>query len=246
MRLDQYMVSKELVKSRSQATDYIKRGLVLVNDQEILKPGYQVSDTDLIKCIEKEHFVSRAGEKLHHALIEFDMKLNGKIIMDIGSSTGGFTECSLKQGASLVYAYDVGTDQMDIELKKDKRIKLFEQTNILDVDIPKVDVCLIDVSFTSILPILEHLKGFDKEMVALIKPQFEAGHNQFKGVIKDKKMYKNILNHVIFEIDQMGYHIINLKKAHIKGKKGNQEYVLHIDGSQYAHKDFKEMIGEVL
>jgi 23S rRNA (cytidine1920-2'-O)/16S rRNA (cytidine1409-2'-O)-methyltransferase len=240
------MVSKELVKSRSQATDYIKRGLILVNDKEVLKPGYQVSESDLIKCIEKEHFVSRAGEKLHHALIEFDINLDGKIVMDIGSSTGGFTECSLQHGALLVYAYDVGTNQMDLELRKDARIKLFEQTNILDVDLPEVDVCLIDVSFTSILPILNHLKGFNKEIVALIKPQFEAGHNHFKGVIKDKKMYKNILNHVILEIDQMGFHIVNLKKAHIKGKKGNQEYVLHIDGSKYAHKDFREMIGEVL
>lgn len=246
MRLDLYMVENKLVKSRSQATDYIKRGLVLVNGKEILKPGYQVNNTDLIKCIEKEHFVSRAGEKLHHALNEFNINLDGKIVMDVGSSTGGFTECSLLNGASLVYAYDVGTDQMDSELKKDKRIKLFEQTNILDVNIPKVDVCLIDVSFTSILPILNHLKGFDKEIIALIKPQFEAGHNKFKGVIKDKKMYKNILNHVILEIDQMGFHIINLKEADIKGKKGNQEYVLHIDGSKYSHKDFKEMIGEVL
>ncbi len=246
MRLDLYMVSKKLVKSRSQATDYIKRGLVLVNDKEVLKPGYQVSDDDLIKCIEKVHFVSRAGEKLHHALIEFDIKLDGKIVMDVGSSTGGFTECSLNHGAALVYAYDVGTNQMDIKLRNDERIKLFEQTNILDVDIPEIDVCLIDVSFTSILPILNHLKGFQKEIIALIKPQFEAGHNQFKGVIKDKKMYKNILNHVALEIDQMGYHIVSLKKAHIKGKKGNQEYVLYMNGLKEGHKDLKEMIGEVL
>lgn len=246
MRLDQYMVLEKLVKSRSQATDYIKRGLVLVNEQEVLKPGYQVSDTDLIKCIKNVRFVSRAGEKLHHALIEFDMKLNGKIVMDVGSSTGGFTECSLNQGASLVYAYDVGSNQMDEDLRKDVRIKLFEQTNILDVDIPDVDVCLIDVSFTSILPILNHLKGFKKEMIALIKPQFEAGHNHFKGVVKDKKMYKNILTHVISEIDQMGFHIIDLKKAHIKGKKGNQEYVIHIDGDMDPTIDFKQMIGEAL
>ncbi len=246
MRLDQYMVKEKLVKSRSQATDYIKRGLVLVNNQEVLKPGYQVSDTDLIKSIEKVHFVSRAGEKLHHALIEFGISLNGKIVIDIGSSTGGFTECSLNQGASLVYAYDVGTDQMDSDLKKDKRIKLFEQTNILDVEVPMVDVCLIDVSFTSILPILSHLKGFDKEMIALIKPQFEAGHNHFKGVVKDKKMYKNILSHVLSDIEQMGYHIIDLKKAHIKGKKGNQEYVLHIDGHKQMKKEIREMIGDVL
>lgn len=246
MRLDQYMILNKLVKSRSQATDFIKRGLVLVNQKEVLKPGFTVNEEDLIEIIEETHFVSRAGEKLHHALNEFKLMLNDKIVADIGSSTGGFTECSLSHGAKLVYAYDVGTDQMDVELSKDKRIKLFEQTNILDVELPEVDVCLIDVSFTSILPILRHINAFNHEIIALIKPQFEAGRNQFRGVIKDMKIHKRILTDVIDEISQMGYQIVNLKKAHIKGKKGNQEYVLYISHLKEGHKDFKEMVGDVL
>jgi len=246
MRLDQYLLEKNFVKTRSQATDYIKRGLVFINDTIIDKPGYQVSPNDLIKLSEEKHFVSRAGEKLYHALIDFSIDLNGKVIIDIGSSTGGFTECSLQQGALKVFAYDVGKDQMDETLKNDKRVVLHEQTNFLDVDIPLADVVLIDVSFTSILPIMYHLIGFNKEIIALIKPQFEAGHNKFKGVLKDKKVHEHILKNVLDEIKEIGFHMIDLKKAHIKGKKGNQEYILYINQNIKSHMDMKKVIGDVL
>lgn len=246
MRLDQYLLTKQLVKTRSQATDYIKRGLVCINDVVIEKPGYQVKSDDLIKLIEEKHFVSRAGEKLYHALIDFKVDLNGKVVIDIGSSTGGFTECSLEQGAHKVYAYDVGKDQMDQDLRKDKRIVLYEQTNFLDVDMPLADVCLIDVSFTSILPIMKHLQGFNQEVIALIKPQFEAGHNKFKGVLKDKKVHEHILRDVLEQIESLGFHMVDLKKAFIKGKKGNQEYILYINGQIKSHMDMKKVIGDVL
>ena len=245
MRLDQYLLKMSLVKSRSQATDYIKRGLVLNHDEIILKPSYQVKPTDLIKLKEQMHFVSRAGEKLYHALIDFDISFNDKVVIDIGSSTGGFTDCALSHGARKVYSYDVGTEQMDIRLKNNPKVFLHEQTNILDVDIPSADVCLIDVSFTSILPIIEHLKGFDKEILALIKPQFEAGHNKFKGVLKDKKMHEQILRSILTSISEMGFHLRGLKKSYIKGKKGNQEYVLYIK-QKNQHFDINKAIGEVL
>ncbi len=246
MRLDQYLLEKNLVKSRSQATDYIKRGLVLNNEIVITKPGYQVKDEDLIKLVEEKHFVSRAGEKLYHALIDFNIDLNDKVVIDIGSSTGGFTECSLEKGAKLVYAYDVGSNQMDENLKKDSRIILNEQTNFLDVNRPEADMCLIDVSFTSILPIMKHLKGFDKEILALIKPQFEAGHNKFKGVLKDKKVHEHILKNIVEEVLSLGFHIVDLKKAFIKGKKGNQEYILYINNDYKGHIDTKKVIGDIL
>lgn len=246
MRLDQYLLEKNLVKSRSQATDYIKRGLVLKNDEVIHKPGYQVKAEDLIKLEDKKHFVSRAGEKLFHALIEFDIDLYAKVVIDVGSSTGGFTECALDRGAKKVYAYDVGSAQMDVELKKDERIHLFEQTNFLDVDVPKADVCLIDVSFTSVLPIIRHLKDFKKEMLILIKPQFEAGHNRFKGVLKDKKVHEHILKNIIDEALSLGFHVVGIKKSFIKGKKGNQEYVLYINSDYNGHIDIRKAIGDVL
>jgi 23S rRNA (cytidine1920-2'-O)/16S rRNA (cytidine1409-2'-O)-methyltransferase len=246
MRLDVYLVDQKLIKSRSQATDFIKRGLVSINGEMVLKPGYQIGPDDLIKIEEEKHFVSRAGEKLFHALNDFKISLADKVVIDVGSSTGGFTDCSLQEGAQLVYAYDVGTDQMDATLRKHPNIRLFEQTNFLDVDIADADICLIDVSFTSILPIMKHLKGFNGEIVALIKPQFEAGHNKFKGVMKDKKLIEHTLIHVLEMIRSYEFHLIGLKKAHIKGKKGNQEFVLYIDLKKDDDLNIKNIVGEVI
>ncbi|MCR3905653.1 MAG: TlyA family RNA methyltransferase [Tenericutes bacterium] len=245
MRLDHYLVEKNLAKSRSKATDLIKRGLVLVDDEVILKTGYEISDQN-VDVLENEQFVSRAGEKLKKALLDFNIDLHGKIVIDIGSSTGGFTDCALQHGAKEVYAYDVGTNQMDKNLKKDSRIHLFEGTNILDVDLPNSDIILIDVSFTSIKPILKHLQAFEGEMVALIKPQFEAGHIHFKqGVLKDFKKHKEILTSVLEEARSLGFSIYDLKKSGLKGKQGNQEYVLYIQNTK-NEQNIKTLVGDVL
>ena len=246
MRLDVYLLEQHYVKSRSQATDFIKRGLVSINNQVVLKPGYKITDNDLIKIEEEKHFVSRAGEKLYHALNDFEVSLSDKVIIDVGSSTGGFTDCSIQEGAKLVYAYDVGTEQMDFHLRNHPKIKLYEQTNFLDVEIVDADVCLIDVSFTSILPIMKHLKGFKGEILALIKPQFEAGHNKFKGVLKDRKLIEHILKDVLEEIKSLGFHLVGLKKAHLKGKKGNQEFILYIDDKKNDDLNIKNVVGEVI
>lgn len=246
MRLDVYLLEQHYVKSRSQATDFIKRGLVSINNQVVLKPGYKITDNDLIKIEEEKHFVSRAGEKLYHALNDFEVSLSDKVIIDVGSSTGGFTDCSIQEGARLVYAYDVGTEQMDFHLRNHPKIKLYEQTNFLDVEIVDADVCLIDVSFTSILPIMKHLKGFKGEILALIKPQFEAGHNKFKGVLKDRKLIEHILKDVLEEIKSLGFHLVGLKKAHLKGKKGNQEFILYIDDKKNDDLNIKNVVGEVI
>ena len=246
MRLDQYLLEKNLVKSRSQAADFIKRGLVLNHQQIIKKPGYQVKDEDVIQISEEKQFVSRAGMKLYQAIIDFQLDLHDKVVIDIGSSTGGFTDCSLDQHAKLVYAYDVGSDQMVDTLRNHPKVILNEQTNILDVSIPEADMCLIDVSFTSVLPILKHLKGFNNELVVLIKPQFEAGHNKFKGVLKDKKMHEHILKQIVNETQALGFHIVGLKKSGLKGKKGNQEYVMYINGHSKHICDLKKAIGDVL
>ena len=246
MRLDQYLVKHQYLKSRSQATDYIKRGLISINDKVVLKPNHQIKDDDLIKINQKIEFVSRAGEKLYYALETFNISLKDKIVIDVGSSTGGFTDCSLKMGAKLVYAYDVGSNQMEKNLRLNPNIKLFEQTNFLHVEIPDANVCLIDVSFTSILPILKHLQSFNQEIIALIKPQFEVGKQKFRGVVKNKKLLKHTLTHVLNEIHQLGFHMININKAHIKGKKGNQEYVLYINNQMKSNDKIMEKIGDML
>jgi 23S rRNA (cytidine1920-2'-O)/16S rRNA (cytidine1409-2'-O)-methyltransferase len=233
MRLDHYLVEQNLVKSRSHATDLIKRGLVLVSGTIQTKPGFDLSNDDFIEIIENSLFVSRAGEKLFKALVDLKLDMHDKIVIDIGSSTGGFTDCVLQQGAKEVYAYDVGRDQMDVTLKKDPRIHLFEETNILDVTLPLADVILIDVSFTSIKPIFKHLKGFEHEIIALIKPQYEAGPIHFKkGVLKDEKMHRKILIDVINEVVTLGFHPVKLLKSELKGKQGNQEYLLYIKPSK--------------
>jgi 23S rRNA (cytidine1920-2'-O)/16S rRNA (cytidine1409-2'-O)-methyltransferase len=234
MRLDHYLVEQDLVKSRSQATDLIKRGLVKVNDIIQTKPGYDLKNDDFIEMIENSRFVSRAGEKLFKALLDFRVDLHDKIVIDIGSSTGGFTDCALQEGAKEVYAYDVGKNQMDEILKLDPRIHLFEETNILDVELPQADLILIDVSFTSIKPIFKHIEGFLGEVIALIKPQFEAGPIHFKkGVLKDLKMHQKILYDVLSEVVELGFTPHNIVKSELKGKQGNQEYLLYIKpGSQ--------------
>lgn len=234
MRLDHYLVEQDLVKSRSQATDLIKRGLVKVNDIIQTKPGYDLKNDDFIEMVENSRFVSRAGEKLFKALLDFRVDLHDKIVIDIGSSTGGFTDCALQEGAMQVYAYDVGKNQMDEILKLDPRIHLFEETNILDVELPQADLILIDVSFTSIKPIFKHIEGFLGEVIALIKPQFEAGPIHFKkGVLKDQKMHQKILYDVLSEVVELGFSPRNIVKSELKGKQGNQEYLLYIKpGSQ--------------
>ena len=229
MRLDHFLVKQGYVNTRSQATDLVKRGLVSVDGEIKNKPGLDVSENISIKIMQESHFVSRAGDKLNQALLDLHVSLRDKIIIDIGSSTGGFSDCSLQHGAKKVFAYDVGKDQMVDALKRDSRIELHEETNILDVQLPQADVILIDVSFTSIKPILSHLKGFLGEVIALIKPQFEAGPIHFKkGILKDLKEHEKILYDVLHEARQLGFSIDQLIKSSLKGKMGNQEYILYI------------------
>ena len=245
MRLDQYLVEKGYTKTRSQASDLIKRSCVLVDGEIMTKTGFDVKEQK-VSLLEISRFVSRAGEKLMGALLDLEISLRDKIMIDIGSSTGGFTDCALQEGAKKVYAYDVGSHQMDEELKKDKRIELFEETNILDVEIPEADIITIDVSFTSVIPILSHLRGFSKEMVVLIKPQYEAGPTHFKqGVLKDLKKHEKILIHVLEETRKLGFSIAGLKKSRLKGKTGNQEYILYIK-SQKNEEHISSLVRGVL
>lgn len=245
MRLDIYLVEKNFVKTRSQAHDYIKRGLVLVDGNIITKAGFDVLE-HTVKMVDKPRFVSRAGEKLLQAIVDFKLNFNDKIIVDIGSSTGGFTDCSLQHGAKHVYAYDVGTNQMDVDLRKNPNISLFEQTNILDVDLIENDITMIDVSFTSIIPILKHISKVSNEVICLIKPQFEAGHIKFKqGVLKDMKMHKIILKQVTDVCLQLGYYVYGLQKTHVLGKQGNQEYMMYIK-KVVNHMNIDHLIGSVL
>jgi 23S rRNA (cytidine1920-2'-O)/16S rRNA (cytidine1409-2'-O)-methyltransferase len=235
-----------MVTTRSKASDLIKRGFVLVDGKKASKAGIDIVNQK-IEILEHLNFVGRAGEKLYYAINRFGLVFEDKVVVDIGASTGGFTECALIHHAEKVYTYDVGKDQLADKLRNDERVVVSEGTNILDVDIPSCDMILIDVSFISITKIFYHLRNFNGEIVALIKPQFEAGKKMIKqGVVKDKKLHKLILENTLNSINQLGFQVIDLEKSEIKGKKGNQEYMIYIDGQKKPSKNIEDMIGAVL
>lgn len=227
-RLDQAMVSRGLVPTRSQAESYIKLGDVKVNGSVVTKPGYLVSDEHKIVLTAKEQYVSRAALKLASVAEALHIQFQGKMMLDVGSSTGGFTEYALRHGVRKVLAVEVGTNQMHPLLRDDPRIELHEKTDIRDfqTDVP-IDLAVADVSFISlreILPAVATLVGPSADIVAMVKPQFEAGVSNLKhkGVIKNDRIRRNILKD--FEQWTKGkFVIVDKADSLVAGAKGNQE-----------------------
>ena len=227
-RLDKELVRRGLVATRSQAENYIRLGDVLVNKKVVQKPGQMVVETDEISLSRQERYVSRAALKLASAADAFVLNFRGKVVLDIGSSTGGFTDFALRHGAKKVFAVDVGTEQLHPSLRGDERIELHEKTDIRDF-VPSESVYIIvgDVSFISLREILPHVakKIMQPEtiLVAMVKPQFEAGKHQVnKGVIKNDKVRRQIL--ADFEMWAKQYFVVLDKKdSDVAGAKGNVE-----------------------
>ncbi|VEU82178.1 TlyA family RNA methyltransferase [Acholeplasma hippikon] len=230
MRLDVFLAENYSEYTRSKISDLIKRGFVTVNDKTVTKPGYEVIGTEDVKIVKEDIYASRAGEKLAHAIEIFSLNFKDLTVIDVGASTGGFTDVSLKNGAKHVFAYDVGTMQLLERLKNDERVTSLENTNILDVMVPENDICVIDVSFTSVLPILDHLKEQTNEIVFLLKPQFEATKDALnkKGVLKDQKVLSRIIEKTTKFITTIGYEVKGFTKSPIKGKEGNEEFLFYI------------------
>ncbi|PKK87204.1 MAG: TlyA family rRNA (cytidine-2'-O)-methyltransferase [Tenericutes bacterium HGW-Tenericutes-8] len=225
MRLDLYMV-ETFNKTRSQAQDLIKQGKVSVDGVIITKSSMDITGEQVV-IEENMPYVSRGGLKLEDAIKSFKLDLTGLVMADIGASTGGFTDCALKHGVTRVYAYDVGTDQLHMSLKDNPNIISFEQTNILDVIIPsEVNLITIDVSFTSVKPILTHLK--QKALyIVLVKPQFEVGIKHIhKGIVRSALKQNAALDGIIEYATALGYRMLNVKKTDLLGKMGNQEFLL--------------------
>lgn len=227
-RLDQVMVAQKLSESRSQAENLIKLGEVQVEGAVIKKPGYFVLPDADIKVTTNERYVSRAGLKLASVASIFNLDFNNKIVLDVGSSTGGFTDYALQHGAKKVIAVDVGTDQLHPSLRGKETIELHEQTDIRDMQIltEMPDIVVIDVSFISLREILPHVKilcGPTTLIAAMLKPQFEAGaHVKHKGVIKNDRMRREILQE--FEAWAKQRFLIKQKAdSGVAGTKGNQE-----------------------
>lgn len=227
-RLDQYLVQLGLVATRSQAESYIKLGQVLVNQRVITKPGFLVHGQEKIELTVQEQYVSRAGLKLASVAETLKLDFQDKTVLDVGSSTGGFTDFVLKHGAKKVIAVDVGSDQLHPSLHGNPRIELHEKTDIRDfLTEENLDIVVADVSFISLRDILPHvatLSSRQTRIVAMVKPQFEAGFVQLKhkGVIKNDSMRRDILKD--FESWALQRFII-LGKAdsQVSGAKGNQE-----------------------
>jgi len=238
-RLDTLVYQLGLFDSREKAKRAIMAGLVKVNDEIMDKPGTKVStDANVVLKGELHPFVSRGGLKLLKAIETFQINMDGKTVIDIGASTGGFTDCSLQHGAKKVYAVDVGYGQLAWSLRQDKRVYVMERTNFrylqredLADELP--NFATIDVSFISLKTILAHLKNIllpQGEVVALVKPQFEAGKDRVgkKGIVKEAKTHKDVLKDVIVFALEQGYSLLGLTYSPIKGGEGNIEFLLYL------------------
>jgi 23S rRNA (cytidine1920-2'-O)/16S rRNA (cytidine1409-2'-O)-methyltransferase len=234
-RLDILLVSRGLVPSRERAKASIMAGLVDVDNQKIDKSGTLVSVTaDIVVRGDSIGYVSRGGLKLKKALSSFSIDLQGKVMADIGASTGGFTDCALQNGAKRVYAIDVGYGQLAWSLRTDDRVVNMERTNIRNVTVASlgepVDFISIDVAFislTKVLPVVKEILAPGGTVVALIKPQFEAGREKVgkKGVVKDPLVHKSVIKKVLDESQELGLYPINLTFSPVKGPEGNIEYL---------------------
>ncbi|MBT7737064.1 TlyA family RNA methyltransferase [Candidatus Peregrinibacteria bacterium] len=231
-RLDELLVKKGLAKTRSQAKLLIKEGAVLINDVIAKKPSTASDETDEIIVTKEDSYVSRGAYKLKGAIEKFQIDTQEKVIADVGASTGGFTDYLLQNGAEKIYAIDVGTGQLDTKIKHDSRVINMENTNIRDLnELPeKVDLAVIDLSYISLKLALPNVKNFLKpegQIVALIKPQFEAGKGNVPkdGVIKDKEVIKEVIKSLEDWCGENGLIIKRKVPSQITGKTGNQEYL---------------------
>ena len=230
-RLDVFLVNNGYYQSREKASQAIKKGIIEVDGKVVTKPSFSTCETNEIKVLEVMlPYVSWGGMKLERAIKYFNLDFTDKVVLDIGSSTGGFTDCALQHGARMVYAVDVGSDQLDQKLRSDFRVHSYENTNICDFNTDvKFDYLVMDVSFVSITKILPSLLKFLDEnntLVCLFKPQFEVGKIKMKnGVIKDPKIHKNVIVMLINFINELGLYVNDLTFSTQKGKSGNIEYL---------------------
>ena len=228
MRLDHAVTAQGLTISRSQAESYIRLGKVEVSGKVVTKPGFNVTDLSQITLTAKEQYVSRAGLKLASIAETFKLDFKNKVVLDVGSSTGGFTDYALRHGAKKVIAVEVGTNQLHPSLHGNPRIELHEQTDIRDFKTQEqIDIVVIDVSFISlreVLPSVSRLLSSNSQIVAMVKPQFEALHSnvKHKGVVKNDRMRRDILKD--FEVWASGRFVVRTKAdSAVAGEKGNLE-----------------------
>ncbi len=251
-RLDVLLVKRNLAESREKAKAYIKDGSVFVDGVKADKAGANVLvDAEIELRGTTMKYVSRGGYKLEKAIDEFGVTLQNAVCMDVGASTGGFTDCMLQNGARKVFAVDVGTDQLAEKLRADERVVSMEQTNIRyvtpeDIGEP-VDFVSIDVAFISLTKVLApvyELMKMGARIVCLIKPQFEAGKEKVgkKGVVKERGTHLEVIEQVIRYADALGFSMLGLSFSPIRGPEGNIEYLLYMEKRQAAQSEAERLI----
>ena len=256
-RLDVLLVDKGICTSRERAKTNIMAGLIFVDGQRVDKAGEKVSvDADIVFKGEELKYVSRGGLKLEKAMNTFGIDLTNKVCMDIGASTGGFTDCMLQNHANKVFSVDVGYGQFAWKLRTDERVVCMERTNIRYVtpeDIgEKLDFASIDVSFISlrtIMPAVKELLKDNGSVVALIKPQFEAGKDKVgkKGVVRDKAVHKEIVTNIVNFLIDNEFTVLGLSFSPIKGPEGNREYLVYFTKDKERETDFKfDVIDQII
>lgn len=254
-RLDVLLTEKNFFESRARAKAMIMAGKILVNGQKVDKAGSLVATDSEIRILGEElPFVSRGGLKLQKALDVFKIILSGKIAVDVGASTGGFTDCMLQHGAKKVYAIDVGYGQLAWKLRSDVRVVNMERTNIRNVTrenfLDELDFISIDVAFISlekVLPVVYNLLKPSGEVVALIKPQFEAGreHVGKKGVVRDKKIHAAVIKKVLDFATGLGFEVRGVNFSPVKGPEGNIEYLTYLIKNLASAFDSAEILSVV-
>ena len=264
-RLDVLLVRRGLAESREKAKAVIMAGCVYVNDQKEDKAGAMFDETKISNLELRGNtlpYVSRGGLKLAKAMKQFDISLEGKVCMDIGASTGGFTDCMLQNGAVKVYSVDVGHGQLAWKLRNDERVVCMEKTNFRymvrediqdDLDFASVDVSFI--SLTKILGPAYNLLKTDAQMVCLIKPQFEAGKEKVgkKGVVREPSVHREVIEMVMDYAVSIGFEILHLDFSPIRGPEGNIEYLLHIykaseprEHERLPHEEYSQLIAQTV
>ena len=239
-RLDLILVEREIFETREKAKREIMAGNVLVNEKVETKVGTMFKDTEdlIIRVKDRLKYVSRGGLKLEKAIKVWNLDFKDKLVLDIGASTGGFTDCALQNGAKRVYANDVGTNQLDWKLRNDERVVSLEEKHIKDLEIEdlgnnKVDFIVIDVSFISLTKVIGYFDRFLKEnsqVVMLIKPQFEVGKEKIgrNGIVENEEYHNEAIKKIINFIKNLGYELLGVEDSPIKGTKGNKEFLMLI------------------
>lgn len=251
VRIDRLLVDKGLADSRERAARLILAGDVWVDGRRVDKAGAVVLPTSEIEVTGRSPYVSRGGEKLAHALTYFGTPVTGRVCIDIGASTGGFTDCLLQQGAARVFAVDVGTGQLDVKLRKDPRVLVMEQTNARVLD-PRVfperpSLAVIDVAFISLEKILPAAFGVlapRGEVIALVKPQFEVGREVVGkgGVVRDPTHHRAAVARLARYSVLRGWHVLGVTASPLHGVKGNREFFLHLSSHGRTAADLETLI----